>query len=100
MECADSKMRVIYYEGTVLVRIYDVDRLTVTVLRECIYYIAPLSCNNPNPFALVIIFNYLFTIRVIIIISVQPKGRSLTANSGTKAAILPKGRSYIANSGT
>ena len=31
---------------------------------------------------------------------VLPKGRSFTANSGTKAAILPKGRSYIANSGT
>ena len=31
---------------------------------------------------------------------VLPKGRSFTANSGTKAAILPKGRSSIANSGT
>ena len=37
---------------------------------------------------------------IIIIISVLPKGRSFTANSGTKAAILPKGRSSIANSGT
>ena len=35
-----------------------------------------------------------------IIISVLPKGRSFTANSGTKAAIPPKGRSSIANSGT
>ena len=32
--------------------------------------------------------------------SVLPKGRSFTANSGTKSAILPKGRSSIANSGT
>ena len=29
--------------------------------------------------------------KVYIIISVLPKGRSFTANSGTKAAILPKG---------
>ena len=36
----------------------------------------------------------------IIIISVLPKGRSFTANSGTKAAVLPKDRSFIANSGT
>ena len=34
------------------------------------------------------------------IISILPKDRSFTANSGTKAAILPKGRSSIANSGT
>ena len=40
------------------------------------------------------------TIIIIILISVLPKGRSFTANSGTKAAILPKGRSSIANSGT
>ena len=33
----------------------------------------------------------------IIIISVLPKGRSFTAHSGTKAAILPKGSSSIAN---
>ena len=32
--------------------------------------------------------------------SVVPKGRSFTANSGTKAAFLPKGRSSTANSGT
>ena len=32
--------------------------------------------------------------------SVLPKGRSFTANSGTKAAVLPKGKSYTANSGT
>ena len=32
--------------------------------------------------------------------SVLPKGRSFTANSGTKAAVLPKGRSSTANSGT
>ena len=31
---------------------------------------------------------------------VLPKGRSFTANSGTKAAILPKDRSSIANSGS
>ena len=31
---------------------------------------------------------------------VLPKGRSLTAKSGTEAEILPKGRSSIANSGT
>ena len=31
---------------------------------------------------------------------VLPKGRSFSANSGTKAAILPKVRSSIANSGT
>ena len=37
---------------------------------------------------------------IIIIISVLPKGRSFTANSSTKAAILPKCRSSIANSGT
>ena len=37
---------------------------------------------------------------IIIIISVMPKGKSFTANSGIKAAILPKGRYYIANSGT
>ena len=36
----------------------------------------------------------------IYIISVLPSGRSLTENSGTKAAILPKDRSSIANSGT
>ena len=30
---------------------------------------------------------------------VLPKGRSFTANSGTKAAILSKGRSSITNSG-
>ena len=35
-----------------------------------------------------------------IIISVLPKGKSFTANSGTKTAILPKGRSSTANSGT
>ena len=34
---------------------------------------------------------------IIIIISVLPKDRSFTANSGTKAAILPKGRSSIAD---
>ena len=38
--------------------------------------------------------------RSLITISILPKGRSFTANSGTKAAILPKGRSSIANSGT
>ena len=32
--------------------------------------------------------------------SVLPKGRSLTANSGTKAAVLHKGRSSTASSGT
>ena len=32
--------------------------------------------------------------------SVLSKGRSFTANSGTKAAVLPKDRSSIANSGT
>ena len=42
----------------------------------------------------------LHIITIIIIISVLPKGKSFTANSGTKAAILPKGRSSIANSGT
>ena len=31
----------------------------------------------------------------IIIISVLPNGRSFTANSGTKAAILPKGRNLV-----
>ena len=31
--------------------------------------------------------------------SALPKGRSFTANSGTKAAVLPKGRSSTANSG-
>ena len=34
------------------------------------------------------------------IISLMPKGRSFTANSETKAAILPKGRYSILNSGT
>ena len=34
------------------------------------------------------------------IMNVLPKGRSFTANSGTRAAILHKGRSSIANSGT
>ena len=33
----------------------------------------------------------------VIIISVLPKGRSFTANSGTIAAILPKGRSSNGN---
>ena len=33
-------------------------------------------------------------------ISVLPKGRSFTANSGTKAAILPKGRCFTTNSET
>ena len=32
--------------------------------------------------------------------SVQTKGRSFIANSGTKAAVLPKGRSSTANSET
>ena len=32
--------------------------------------------------------------------SILPKGRSLTANSGTKAAVLLKGKSSTANSGT
>ena len=32
--------------------------------------------------------------------SVLPKGRTFTANSGTKAAVLPKGRSSTANSRT
>ena len=32
--------------------------------------------------------------------SILPKGRSFTANSGTKAAVLLKGRSSTANSGT
>ena len=32
--------------------------------------------------------------------SVLPKGRSFTANSGTKAAVLPKGRSSTVNSET
>ena len=35
-----------------------------------------------------------------IYINVLPKGRSFTANSGTKAAILPKGRSSTTNSGS
>ena len=38
--------------------------------------------------------------RIIIIMSILPKGRSFTANSGTKAAVLLKGRSSTANSGT
>ena len=33
------------------------------------------------------------------IIRVLPKGRTFTANSGTKAAVMPKGRSSTANSG-
>ena len=37
---------------------------------------------------------------MIIIISVVPKGRSFTANSGTKDAGLPRGRSSTTNSGT
>ena len=37
---------------------------------------------------------------IIIIMSVLHKGRSFTANSGTKAAVLHKGRSSNANSGT
>ena len=37
---------------------------------------------------------------IIIIRSVLPKGRSFTANSGTKAAVLRKGWSSIANSET
>ena len=32
--------------------------------------------------------------------SVLPKGRSFTANAGTKAAVRPNGRSFTANSGT
>ena len=32
--------------------------------------------------------------------SVLHKGRTFTANSGTKTAVLPKGRSSTANSGT
>ena len=43
------------------------------------------------------IYNYKY---YNIIINVLPKGRSFTANSGTRAAILPKGRSSIANLGT
>ena len=37
---------------------------------------------------------------IIILISVLPKSRSFTANSGTKAALLPKDRSSTANPGT
>ena len=36
----------------------------------------------------------------LIIIGILPKGRSFTANSGTKAAVLLKARSSTANSGT
>ena len=43
---------------------------------------------------------YLLDTIIIIIISVLPKGRSFTANLGTKAAVLPKGRYSTANSGT
>ena len=39
-------------------------------------------------------------IYVIMIMSILPKGRSFTANSGTKAAVLLKGRSSTAISGT
>ena len=37
---------------------------------------------------------------IIIIMSILTKGRSFTANSGTKAEVLLKGRSSTANSGT
>ena len=36
----------------------------------------------------------------IIVMSILPKGRSFTANSGTKVAVLLNGRSSTANSGT
>ena len=42
----------------------------------------------------------LIILKIIFIISVLPKGRSFTANSGTKDEILPKGMSSIANSRT
>ena len=41
-----------------------------------------------------------FHIKNIIIVSVLPKGRSFTPNSGTKAVVLPEGRSSTAISGT
>ena len=42
----------------------------------------------------------IYILYIYIYISFLPKGRSFTANLGTKAAILPKGRYSIANSGT
>ena len=42
----------------------------------------------------------LFQLSYNIIMSILPKGRSFTANLGTKAAVLPKGRSSTTNSGT
>ena len=38
-----------------------------------------------------LVYSSSFIIIIIIVVSVLPKGRSFTANSGTKAAILPKG---------
>ena len=59
------------------------------------------SKNNLNDFGNKLIYftrdNNLFTYHHH---QCSAKGRSFTANSGTKVAILPKGRSSIANSGT
>ena len=51
-------------------------------------FIPPLSPLSSHPYSLVIISS-----------EGLPKGRSFTANSGTKAAVLPVGRSSIANQG-
>ena len=45
-------------------------------------------------------FIIIIIIIIIIIMSILPKARSFTANSGTKAAVLSKGRSSIEKSGT
>ena len=48
-------------------------------------------------------FNKLINLQKILIYdhqNVLPKGKSFTANSGTKDAVLPKGMSSTANSGT
>ena len=39
-------------------------------------------------------------LQLYIIVSVVPKGRSFTANPGTKAAVLPKGMFSTSDSGT
>ena len=53
--------------------------------------------SNPGPLGefIIIIINIDINIQ-----SVLRKGRSFTANSGTKAVVLPKGRSSTANLGT
>ena len=68
---------------------------SVHLLQSYIILSKTLNDSNGLPTFYIIII-----IIIIIIMSILPKGRSFTANSGTKAAVLLKGRSSTENSGT